>query len=108
MGSFSKIEGLAKNDIYELYDAGGELTNVLQRRRFSTGMAAFLDCLKQLMDHVTAEDSSVRFPETCTISHDKIGEISIKLPFGSADETWTRALKSILRALKTLLLYATR
>ncbi|CCA76608.1 related to Beclin 1 (coiled-coil myosin-like BCL2-interacting protein) [Serendipita indica DSM 11827] len=66
MGSFSKIEGLAKNDIYELYDAGGELTNVLQRRRFSTGMAAFLDCLKQLMDHVTAEDSSVRFPETCT------------------------------------------
>jgi hypothetical protein len=43
-----------------------------------------------------------------SIVNDKIGEYSIKIPFGGGDEAWTRALKSVLRALKSLLLYATR
>ncbi|KAG8809750.1 autophagy protein 6 [Serendipita sp. 399] len=73
-------------------------------------MAGFLDCLKQLMDYVKTQDPSMQFPDYCTINIDKIGEYSIKLQisFGSGDETWTRALKSVLRALKSLLLYATR
>lgn len=41
---------------------------------------------------------------------ERIGEHSIKLQvsFGTGDETWTKALKSVLRALKGLLLYATK
>ncbi|KAG8849027.1 autophagy protein 6 [Serendipita sp. 411] len=83
---------------------------MLHRRRFNTGMVGFLDCLKQLMDHAKSQDPSIQFPDYCIINNDRIGEHSIKLQvsFGSGDETWTRALKSVLRALKGLLLYATR
>ncbi|KIM25468.1 hypothetical protein M408DRAFT_26245 [Serendipita vermifera MAFF 305830] len=109
IGSFSRIESINHDAQYELYDSGDPaLVQILHRRRFNAGMVGFLDCLKQLMDHVKKEDPTVVFPEYCTIVNDKIGEYSIKLSFGSGDETWSRALKSVLRALKSLLLYATR
>jgi len=67
MGSFSKIESTTNDAQYELYDSGDPaFVQILHRRRFNTGMVGFLDCLKQLMDHVKKEDSTVTFPEYCT------------------------------------------
>ena len=67
MDSFSKIEATPSNGTYELYDTGDPaLVQMLHRRRFNTGMTGFLDCLKQIMEHVTAEDPSMRFPDYCT------------------------------------------
>jgi hypothetical protein len=42
------------------------------------------------------------------INKERIGEHSIKLPFSTSDESWTRALKNVLFALKALLRYATK
>lgn len=66
MGSFSKIESTSNNQAYELYDTGEiPIVAVLHRRRFNAGMAGFLDCLKQIMDHVKGEDPSIQFPDYC-------------------------------------------
>jgi beclin 1 len=66
MGSFSKIEAIPSNVSYELYDTGElAIVQVLHRRRFNVGMVGFLDCLKQVMDHIKAEDETVQFPEYC-------------------------------------------
>lgn len=67
MGSFSRIETVPNTGTYELYDTGElAIVQVLHRRRFNVGMVGFLDCLKQLMDHVKAEDPTVHFPDYCT------------------------------------------
>jgi beclin len=66
MGSFSKIEAIPSNLSYELYDTGElAIVQVLHRRRFNAGMVGFLDCLKQVMDHIKTEDATVQFPEYC-------------------------------------------
>jgi beclin len=64
MGSFSKIESTTSSATYELYDSG-ELVQVLHRLRFNNAMVAFLDCLKQLMDHVVQDEGGIQFPEYC-------------------------------------------
>jgi beclin 1 len=67
MGSFSKIESITHEAQYELYDTGDPaIVQILHRRRFNTGMVGFLDCLRQLMEHVKKEDSTVTFPDYCT------------------------------------------
>lgn len=56
-------------------------------------MVAFLECLRQLCQHLTDADASFKPPHT--IHRDKIGGASIRLQFGS-DEIWTRALRNVL------------
>ncbi|KDQ07199.1 hypothetical protein BOTBODRAFT_167285 [Botryobasidium botryosum FD-172 SS1] len=106
MGSFSRIERLqGDKGTYELYGSGDlHFGRLLHNRRFDYAMVFFLDCLRQIMEHVKAIDREVDFPHT--IVKDKIGETSIKLGF-TQEETWTRALRHVLLALKILLKWAT-
>jgi beclin 1 len=94
MASCSRVEKLAGDKaVYELYGSGDfQLNRLLLNRRFDQGMVAFLDCLRQLMEFVKTRDKSVVLPHM--INHDRIGEVSIKLQFGS-DEIWSRALRHV-------------
>ncbi|EGO00095.1 hypothetical protein SERLA73DRAFT_180521 [Serpula lacrymans var. lacrymans S7.3] len=106
MGSFSKIERtVGDKATYELYGSGDlHFGRLLHNRRFDFAMVAFLDCLRQLIDHVKSQDSQVEFPHQ--IIKDKIGEASVKLQF-SQEEAWTRALRHVLLALKIILKWTT-
>ncbi|KAF7793914.1 hypothetical protein EIP86_005036 [Pleurotus ostreatoroseus] len=107
MGSFSRIERTTPTDkaTYELYGSGDlHLGRLLHNRRFDFAMVSFLDCLKQLIDYVRSQDPQVDFPHQ--IVKDKIGEASVKLQFNQ-EETWTRALRHVLLALKILLKWTT-
>ncbi|GAA5844537.1 hypothetical protein JCM9279_006339 [Rhodotorula babjevae] len=104
-GSFSCIERLGERgevvQVLELYGSGDfAVTRLLQNRRFDHAMVAFLECLRQLSDWVCARDRRVRLPHA--VVKDRIGDVSIKLQFGS-DEAWTRALRHVLLDLKILL-----
>ncbi|KAJ7096364.1 APG6-domain-containing protein [Mycena epipterygia] len=106
MGSFSRIEKTTGDKAsYELYSSGNlNIVQLLHNRRFDLAMVAFLECLKQVMDYVKAQDSTVEFPHQ--IVKDKIGDVSIKLKFNQ-DEAWTRSLRHVLLALKICLKWAT-
>ncbi|TEB38332.1 beclin 1 protein [Coprinellus micaceus] len=106
MGSFSRIEKTTGDKAsYELYGSGDlHFGRLLHNRRFDIGMVAFLDCLKHLMDHIKAQDTSVDFPHQ--IVKDKIGDVSVKLQFNQ-EEAWTRSLRHVLLALKICLKWAT-
>ncbi|KAH9985786.1 APG6-domain-containing protein [Russula compacta] len=106
MGSFSRVERTTGDKAtYELYGSGDlHLGRLLHNRRFDIGMVAVLDCLKQIMDWVQSQDTSVEFPHQ--IIKDKIGDSSVKLQFNQ-EETWTRALRHVLLALKILLKWTT-
>lgn len=93
-----------------------QLNRLLLNRRFDQAMVAFLDCLKQLMEFIKAKDRTLNLPHSyvgilsyatiygatnrnaserhCRINKDRIGEVSIKLQFGS-DEIWSRALRHV-------------
>lgn len=64
MGSFSRVERTTGDKAtYELYGSGDlHLGRLLHNRRFDIGMVAVLDCLKQIMDWVKSQDTSVEFP----------------------------------------------
>ncbi|KAI0256363.1 autophagy protein Apg6-domain-containing protein [Lactifluus subvellereus] len=106
MGSFSRVERTTGDKAtYELYGSGDlHLGRLLHNRRFDFAMVAVLDCLKQLMNWVKSQDSSVEFPHQ--IVKDKIGDSSVKLQFNQ-EEAWTRALRHVLLALKILLKWTT-
>ncbi|KAI5303243.1 hypothetical protein KEM56_007760, partial [Ascosphaera pollenicola] len=79
----------------------------LPNRRFDNGMVAFLDCLKQLGEHV---EKLVPLPTAdvtgrlhWTIERDKIKDASIRIGLKQGDETWTRACKYTLICCKVLL-----
>ncbi|KAI9442583.1 APG6-domain-containing protein [Lactarius indigo] len=106
MGSFSRVERTTGDKTtYELYGSGDlHLGRLLHNRRFDYAMVAVLDCLRQLMEWVRLQDSSVEFPHQ--VVKDKIGDSSVKLQFNQ-EETWTRALRHVLLALKILLKWTT-
>ncbi|KAK2464299.1 hypothetical protein APHAL10511_003756 [Amanita phalloides] len=106
MGSFSRIERtIGDKATYELYGSGDlHLGRLFHNRRFDLAMVAFLDCLKQIMDYIKSQDGGVDFPHQ--ISKDKIGDVSVKLQFNQ-EESWTRALRHVLLALKICLKWAT-
>lgn len=125
MGSFSRIEKTTGDkSSYELYGSGDlHLGRLLQNRRFDFSMVAFLECLKQITDFARSQDASLEFPHQCVssfgpidafvesdvfsrIAKDKIGDVSVKLQFNQ-EETWTRALRHVLLALKILLKWTT-
>ncbi|KAF8210188.1 beclin 1 protein [Mycena galopus ATCC 62051] len=92
MGSFSRIEkSTGDKASYELYSSGNlNIVQLLHNRRFDLAMVAFLECLKQIMDYIKSQDSTVEFPHQ--IVKDKIGDVSVKLKFNQ-DEAWTRSLR---------------
>ncbi|KAJ6475325.1 autophagy protein Apg6-domain-containing protein [Mycena vitilis] len=106
MGSFSRIEKTTGDKAsYELYSSGNlNIVQLLHNRRFDLAMVAFLECLKQIMDYIKAQDSTIEFPHQ--IVKDKIGDVSVKLKFNQ-DEAWTRSLRHVLLALKICLKWAT-
>lgn len=105
----------------ELYSSG-ELPLGLDKfmhRRFDSAMVAFLDCLRQLGQHVEQQSSVPAHAGTSADGHtrgkgltlpyvikkDRIGDTSIKLGFNQ-DENWTRACKYTLTCCKFLLAHA--
>ena len=64
MGSFSRVERTTGDKAtYELYGSGDlHFGRLLHNRRFDIAMVAVLDCLKQIMDWVQSQDTSVEFP----------------------------------------------
>ncbi|KAJ7072364.1 autophagy protein Apg6-domain-containing protein [Mycena amicta] len=106
MGSFSRIEKTTGDKAsYELYSSGNlNMLQLLHNRRFDLAMVAFLECLKQVMDYIKSQDSSVEFPHQ--IVKDKIGDVSIKVKFNQ-DDAWTRSLRHVLLALKMCLKWLT-
>ncbi|EUC64400.1 autophagy protein Apg6, putative [Rhizoctonia solani AG-3 Rhs1AP] len=105
MGSCSRIEKIGGDKaVYELFGSGElHIGRLLHNRRFDYGMVAFLECLRQIMEFAKTQESS-EFPHA--IVKDKIGDASIKWQFNQ-EETWTRALRHVLLALKILLKWAT-
>ncbi|UZJ53827.1 hypothetical protein CBS101457_003147 [Exobasidium rhododendri] len=100
MGSFSAVEkvGGDRKEVYMLHGSSDwQLGRLLPDRRFDHGMIAFLDCLRQLCEHVAVRDTSFKSPHI--INKDKIGGSSIR----KSDEVWTRALRNVLMTLKMLL-----
>ncbi|KAI5247325.1 APG6-domain-containing protein [Aureobasidium subglaciale] len=80
-------------------------------RGFDNAMIAFLECLRQLGEHVEQSPSYVgasalsrKLPYK--ISKDKIGDNSIKLGTFNQEEAWTRACKYTLTCCKFLLAHA--
>lgn len=103
MGSFSAVEkvGGDRKEVYMLHGSSDwQLGRLLPDRRFDHGMIAFLDCLRQLCEHVTFRDSQFKPPHI--INKDKIGGSSIR----KSDEVWTRALRNVLMTLKMILSWA--
>ncbi|GAA6025956.1 hypothetical protein JCM8202_004283 [Rhodotorula sphaerocarpa] len=98
---YGREDNAAVVAVYELYGSGDfAVTRLLQNRRFDMAMVAFLECLRRLVEFVTARDPKIRVPHA--VVKDRIGDVSIKLQFGS-DEAWTRALRHVLLDLKILL-----
>ncbi|QRV94115.1 autophagy protein APG6 [Ceratobasidium sp. AG-Ba] len=106
MGSCSRIERIGGDKaVYELFGSGElHIGRLLHNRRFDYGMVAFLECLRQIMDFAQSQDETIKFPYA--VVKDKIGDASIKWQFNQ-EETWTRALRHVLVALKILLKWAT-
>ena len=95
----------------ELFSSGDlPLARSILHRKINEAMVAFLECVKQLGEHVERNSGlKDRYGETrklpYTIERDKINRVSIKLGT-SQDEAWTAACKYTLTCCKFLLAYA--
>ncbi|GAM19246.1 hypothetical protein SAMD00019534_024210 [Acytostelium subglobosum LB1] len=101
-GSTSKIEDITNKTVYELYGSSDiSLGRLFWYGRFDNGMVSFLQCLKELCEHVkNAHDPTFEVPYT--IENDHINGMLIKMQFTNED-TWTKSLKYMLTNLKWLL-----
>lgn len=120
VGSTSKIvydpkqqasDGKPKGTALELFSSGNlSLGLGLFHGRIDDAMVAFLDCLRQLGEHVsqisaTSGDSNVtKLPYT--IHKDKIENTSIRIGNLGANPEWTKACKFTLTCCKFLLAHA--
>ena len=91
----------------ELYCSGDiPLALAFLHRRFDSAMVAFLECLRQLGDHVEQTGLGVAgLKMPYAIKKDKIGDASIKFGFNQED-VWTKACKYTLTCCKYLLAQA--
>ena len=91
----------------ELYCNGDvPLALAFLHRRFDGAMVAFLECLRQLGDHVEQTGLGVTgLKMPYAIKKDKIGDASIKFGFNQ-EEVWTKACKYTLTCCKYLLAQA--
>ncbi|KAF9653951.1 APG6-domain-containing protein [Thelephora ganbajun] len=64
MGSSSRIERINGDKAsLELHGSGDlHIGRILHNRRFDLAMVAFLDCLRQILEFVKAQDATVEFP----------------------------------------------
>jgi beclin 1 len=120
VGSTSKIEKIegsgqantgSKSSMFELYSSGDvPMSFGFLHRSFDSGMVAFLDCLRQLGQHVERTSSqtpgSTGLKMPYAINKDKIGDVSIKLGNFGQEEQWTKACKYTLTCCKFLLAHA--
>lgn len=118
VGSTSKVvrvdhsqtaDGKPKKTIFELYSSGDlPLGLGFLSRNFDNAMVAFLDCLRQVGEHVAQSPSGtatgLKMPYV--IKKDKIGDVSIKLGTFGQEEYWTKACKYTLTCCKFLLAHA--
>lgn len=108
-----------KVTVLELFTSGDlPLGNIFLHRHFDSAMVAFLECIRQLGEHVemklTAEQAvaggtaSLDTQRTSKnkmpylINKDRIGDACIRLAFNQ-NEAWTRACKYTLTCVKWLL-----
>lgn len=110
LGSTSTIDKLEfqNNSSYpcktislELYHSDNILIKrFFMQKKFDIAMTSFLQCLKQIGDHLKQTDPSFKFPYK--IQKDKIGNANICISFNH-DEIWTRSLKYLLTNLKYMI-----
>ena len=105
---------------HELYSSGDyAISTLLFHGKFNSAMVAFLECLRQLIQHaqktqvIGPDGKPVVCPEIpYVIDKDKISDInktsdaSIKLGGFNQEESWTRACKWLLICCKYLLAHA--
>lgn len=123
VGSTSKIvkydlkqqpgaDGKPKGNILELFTSGNLSLGLggLFHGKFDEAMVAFLDCLRQVGEHVertsSAAAGSPGLKMPYIIQKDKIGDVSIRLGNFGQDEQWTKACKYTLTCCKFLLAHA--
>jgi beclin 1 len=103
-------DGKPKKTIFELYSSGDlPLGLSFLHRNFDNAMVAFLDCLRQVGEHVertTPRPGVTGLKMPYSIVKDKIGDVSIKLGNFGQEEQWTKACKYTLTCCKFLLAHA--
>lgn len=103
-------DGKPKKTVLELFSSGDlPLGLGFLHRNFDNAMVAFLECLRQVGDHVErtlpkAGATSLKMPYP--IVKDKIGDVSIKLGNFGQEGQWTKACKYTLTCCKFLLAHA--
>lgn len=93
----------------ELYSSGDlPLGLTFHHRKFDNAMVAFLDCLRQLDNHLQSTTANTGQPSKLPyeINKDKIGGVSIRLGAAAQDDAWSKACKLTLTCCKYLLAYA--
>lgn len=103
-----------RTQVHELFSSGEfGLTIGLFNSKFDSAMVAFLECLRQVIQHarnrpaIMPDGSLMHFPEIpFMIEREKIGDASIRLGGFSQEESWTKACKSTLICCKILLAHA--
>lgn len=101
----------AKGTVLELYSSGNiSLGLGLFHAKFDDAMAAFLDCVRLVGEHVertsSASETAAPLKMPYDIHKDKIGDVSIRLGNFGQDEQWTKACKYTLTCCKFLLAHA--
>lgn len=103
--SASTSEGKPKKTVFELFSSGDlPLGLGFLHRNFDNAMVAFLECLRQVGQHVERTSPGLKMPYP--IVKDKIGDVSIKLGNFGQEEQWTKACKYTLTCCKFLLAHA--
>ena len=108
--------GKHKGTVHELYSSGSLPFGLgAFYGGFDTAMVAFLDCLRQLGDHVQRQSVSaatgspgMKMPYDIVTGKDtgKIGGVKIQLGGVGREEHWTKACKYVLTCCKFLLAHA--
>jgi beclin 1 len=106
----STADGKPKKTVFELF-SGGDLPLGLGflHRNFDNAMVAFLECLRQVGEHVertTPNPGTPGLKMPYPIVKGKIGDVSIKLGNFNQEEQWTKACKYTLTCCKFLLAHA--
>ena len=89
LASASKIERIPDKAVVELYGSGDFVFGRLwHNRRFDSAMVAFLDLLRQLMQHALKADPSLRLPFAC------VGSIVERAELAASTRTRSATLAS--------------
>ena len=108
--SASTVDGKPKKHVFELFSSGDlPLGLGFLHRNFDNAMVAFLECLRQVGEHVertTPKSGNTGLKMPYPIVKDKIGDVSIKLGNFGQEEQWTKACKYTLTCCKFLLAHA--